>query len=128
MEVRQIGFAAKISLPVAVTHDYCRCAVQALLVGSKHAAANRLDAKDLEEIAGDGGDVETYRFAAPGDGRQAEAIDGEAIEGVVLGEKVIEIWVRQVDAMAVRSLLPDANNLLGIWVGQRAQQHSVYHR
>jgi hypothetical protein len=102
--------------------------VQALLVGSKRAAANRLDAKDLEEIAGDGGEVETYWLAATRNGREPKSIYRETIERAVLGEKVVKIWIRQVDAMAVRRLFPDANDLLGIWVGKRAEQYGVYNR
>ena len=111
-----------------MTNDHCRCAVQALLVGSKSAAASRLDAEGLKKMAGNSSEIEAYRLAATRDGGQAIAIYREIIEGVVLGEKVGEIWVRQVHAMAVRRLFPDANDLLGIWVGKRAKQYGVYDR
>src|SRR5271167_727018 len=126
--MRKVPRASEELLPVTVTYDHRRSAVENLLVNCERAAAKRLYAKGSEKVARNSGDIHAHGFTAARNGLWPIVVQGEPGKRVILRAKILEVRIGQTHSVTVGSLFPYAHDLLWIWIRKRTQQHCVYNR
>src|SRR5207249_3547424 len=123
--LRQIRVTAEIALPEAVADNHGRQTAIALFFNHKPAPYERGYSEHVEKTARNNGQRGAHRFIAAGHGDERLAELRQRLEGAALLPPLIERGVRGPGSSPFSIDLPDLNNLVRLWIGQRTQQDAV---
>src|SRR5882724_13484246 len=84
-----------------------------------------MNADDSEEVAGNGGSVQSSRLDGAGDCCDAGIVFSDGEQRFVLRANVFEIRVGKIHAVAGCALLPQAGDAIGLRIRKRAEKDSV---
>ena len=117
---------AELGDPHAVTDDRHLVFAQLVLTGKKRPAQCRFGAKHLEVARGHQAASELDWFGAAGQRDRVAGLRRHEVEDGVVSLPVEEVQRRDAVALASRRLLHDADDAIGVRVGERLEQHRIH--